>query len=198
MRSRLTGPEVASNRDLPVNIERQQGRAANGMGFGRWWFQVSEMKAARTEVNVTGYSPESGKSLAEIMVVVTIVAIMAAIAVPSYQGMATRIQARSGVAEIASMLRMARELAMARRERLLVRFDLSEKTVTLRRADTEGLLEVYRYSDKGIALDEPTAGLDLFFHPSGRSASATTIIIHDREHHRTTVTVSLTGRVVIS
>jgi type IV fimbrial biogenesis protein FimT len=70
--------------------------------------------------------------------------------------------------------------------------------VTLRRADTEGLLEVYRYSDKGIALDEPTAGLDLFFHPSGRSASATTIIIHDREHRRTTVTVSLTGRVVIS
>jgi type IV fimbrial biogenesis protein FimT len=156
------------------------------------------MKAAKTEVKVTGYSTESGKSLAELMVVVAIIAIMAAIAVPSYQGMATRIQARSGVAEIASMLRMARELAMARRERLLVRFDLLEKTVTLRRADTEGLLEVYRYSDKGIALDEPTAGLDLFFHPSGRSASATTIIIHDREHRRTTVTVSLTGRVVIS
>jgi type IV fimbrial biogenesis protein FimT len=156
------------------------------------------MKAAKTEVKVTVCSTESGKSLAELMVVVAIIAIMAAIAVPSYQGMATRIQARSGVAEIASMLRMARELAMARRERLLVRFDLLEKTVTLRQADTEGLLEVYRYSDKGIALDEPTAGLDLFFHPSGRSASATTIIIHDREHRRTTVTVSLTGRVVIS
>lgn len=156
------------------------------------------MKAARTEVTVAGYSTESGKSFAELMVVVAIIAIMAAIAVPSYQGMATRIQARSGVAEIASMLRMARELAMARRERLLVRFDLLEKTVTLRRADTEGLLEVYRYSDKGIGLDEPTGGLDLFFHPSGRSASATTIIIHDREHRRTTVTVSLTGRVVIS
>ena len=156
------------------------------------------MKAAKTEVKVTGCPTESGKSLAELMVVVAIIAIMAAIAVPSYQGMVTRIQARSGVAEIASMLRMARELAMARRERLLVRFDLLEKTVTLRRADTEGLLEVYRYSDKGIALDEPTAGLDLFFHPSGRSASATTIIIHDREHRRTTVTVSLTGRVVIS
>lgn len=156
------------------------------------------MKAARTEGTVTGYSTESGKSFAELMVVVAIIAIMAAIAIPSYQGMATRIQARSGVAEIASMLRMARELAMARRERLLVRFELLEKTVTLRRADTEGLLEVYRYSDKGIALDEPTGGLDLFFHPSGRSASATTIIIHDREHRRMTVTVSLTGRVVIS
>lgn len=119
-------------------------------------------------------------------------------AVPSYQAMTVRIQARSAAAEIASTLRMARQLAMARRERLLVRFNLSERSITLRSADTEGLLHVYHYEDKNIAIDEPTAGPDLFFHPSGRSASATTIVIHDRQDRRTTVTVSLTGRVVIS
>ena len=156
------------------------------------------MRAVRSEAEMTGHSTQSGKSLSELMVVVTIVGIMAAMAIPSYQGMTARVQARSAAAEIASMLRMARQLAMARRERLLVRFDLLEKTVTLRKADTEELLEVYRYVDKGIALDEPTAGPKLFFHPSGRSASATTITIHDREHRDTTVTVSLTGRVVIS
>jgi hypothetical protein len=83
--------------------------------------------------------------------------------------MTVRAQARSAAAEIASELRMARQLAMARRERLLVRFDLSERTVTLRRADTETVLDVYRYADKGIALDTPSAGIDLYFHPSGRS-----------------------------
>jgi type IV fimbrial biogenesis protein FimT len=93
---------------------------------------------------------------------------------------------------------MARHLAMARRERLLIRFDLSDHTITLRQAETAGVLTVYRYADKEIVLDEPTAGFELSFHPSGRSASASTIVIHDRDHRRTTVTVSLTGRVVIS
>jgi type IV fimbrial biogenesis protein FimT len=147
---------------------------------------------------VRSLATQSGRSLAELMIVVALVGIFAAMAIPSYQGMTARVQVRSAVAEIASTLRMARQLAMARRERLLVRFDLLEKTISLRRADTDGLLEVYRYGDKGIALDEPTAGPELFFHPSGRSASATTIVIHDGPYRRTMVTVSLTGRVVVS
>lgn len=163
---------------------------------------VSMIQECETRVrrrrDVARLSTQSGKSLAELMIVLAIIGIMAAMAGPSYQAMNARAQARSAAAEIASTLRMARQLAMARRERLLVRFDRSEKTITLRRADAEGTLEVYRYGDKGIVLDEPTAGPDLFFHPSGRSASATTIVIHDRQDRRTTITVSLTGRVVIS
>ena len=87
---------------------------------------------------------------------------------------------------------------MARRERLLIRFDRSAQTLTLRQADAEGVLVVYRYDDKGIVIEEPSAGSDLLFHASGRSASASTIIVYDRDHRRTTITVSLTGRVVIS
>ena len=147
---------------------------------------------------MTGLSTQAGKSLAELAVVLAIIGIMAAMAVPSYQAMTARTQARSAAAEIASTLRMARQLAMARRERLLVRFNLSEKSITVRSAETEGLLEIYHYGEKSIAIDEPTAGPDLFFHPSGRSASAATIVIHDRQDRRTTVSVSLTGRVVVS
>ena len=130
--------------------------------------------------------------------VVAILSIVASMAAPVYQGFHTRLQGRTAAAEIASTLRMARHLAMARRERLLIRFDRSEQTIVLRQADADGVLNVYRYADKGIVLEEPTAGSDLFFHPSGRSASASTIVIYDREHRRTTLTVSLTGRVVIS
>ena len=141
---------------------------------------------------------QCGKSLAELTVVLAIAGILATLAVPSYQAMTARVQARAAAAEIASTLRMARQQAMARRERLLVRFDLAEKAITVRRADTDGLLSIYRYEDKSIAIDEPTAGPDLFFHPSGRSASAATIVIHDRQDRRTSITVSLTGRVVVS
>jgi type IV fimbrial biogenesis protein FimT len=141
---------------------------------------------------------QSGRSLVEILIVVVIMGVMAAMAGPSYHVMVARAEARSVAAEIAATLRSARQLAMARRERLLVRFDLPGRTVTLRRADAEGVLEVYRYGEKAVAVEEPTAGSDLLFHPSGRSASATTIRIQDRQGRRTTITVSLTGRVVIS
>ncbi|HLZ32468.1 MAG TPA: GspH/FimT family pseudopilin [Nitrospira sp.] len=144
------------------------------------------------------FPEQSGKSLTELMIVIAIVGIMVVMAGPSYQAMTARVQARSAAAEIASTLRMARQLAMARRERLLVRFNLPEQTITLRNADGSWDLAVYRYADKGILLEEPTAGPDLFFHPSGRSASATSILIQDRQGRRTTLTVSLTGRVVIS
>jgi type IV fimbrial biogenesis protein FimT len=132
------------------------------------------------------------------MIVVAILGIVASMAAPVYQSVHTGLQGRTAAAEIASMLRMARHLAMARRERLLVRFDRPEQTIVLRQADADGVLNVYRYADKGIVLEEPTGGPELLFHPSGRSASASTIVIYDRKQRRTTVTVSLTGRVVIS
>jgi type IV fimbrial biogenesis protein FimT len=140
----------------------------------------------------------TGKSLAELMIVTAVLGIVASLAAPAYQSFQTRVQTRTATAEIASTLSMARHLAMARRERLLIRFDLSEQTITIRQADADGVLNVYRYADKGIVVDEPTAGPELFFHASGRSASASTIVIHDRDRVRFTVTVSLTGRVVIS
>ena len=140
----------------------------------------------------------AGKSLAEVVIVTAIVGIIATLAAPVYQNFHTRLQGRTATAEIASTLRMARHLAMARRERLLIRFDVSQLTLTLRQADADRVLNVYSYADKGIVVDEPTAGPDLFFHPSGRSASASTIVIHDRDHRRTTITVTVTGRVAIS
>ena len=143
-------------------------------------------------------STGAGKTLSEIVAVTAIVGILATIAAPAYQGLHSRLQATTAAAEVASTLRMARQLAMARRERLLIRFDRSAQTITLRQADAGGVLNVYCYADKVIAIDEPTAGADLYFQASGRAASATTIVIYDREHRRTTVTVSLTGRVVIS
>jgi type IV fimbrial biogenesis protein FimT len=132
------------------------------------------------------------------MMVTAVVGILAAMAAPAYQNYHARLEGRTATAEIASTLRMARQLAMARRERLLLRFDILQRTITLLRADAGTIVNVYSYADKHIVVDEPTAGTDLFFHPSGRSASASTIVIYDWDRRRTIVTVSLTGRVVIS
>jgi len=141
---------------------------------------------------------EQGWSLTELLAVLAIMGILALLAGPSYQTMAARVQARSATSEIASELRLARQLAMARRERLRVTFDREARTITLRRGDAEEILHVYRYADKGVVVEEPTAGPELLFHPSGRAATPTTIRVQDSQGRETTFTVSITGRVSIS
>jgi type IV fimbrial biogenesis protein FimT len=141
---------------------------------------------------------EQGWSLTELLTVLSIMGIMCVLAWPSYQTLVARVQARSVTIEIASELRLARQLAMARRERLRVIFDLEGRTITLRRADAEGILHVYQYADKGVIVEEPTAGAELLFHPSGRSVTPTTIRMRDSQDRETTFTMSITGRVSIS
>ena len=141
---------------------------------------------------------EQGWALTELLIVLAIMGILAAVAGPSYQIWTARGQARSTTIEIASELRLARQLAMARRERLRVTFDREGRTITLRRADAEGTLHVYQYAEKGVIVEEPTAGPELLFHPSGRSATPTTIRVRDSQGQETTFTVSITGRVSIS
>ena len=141
---------------------------------------------------------EQGWSLTELLTVLAITGIVALLAWPSYQTMVARVQARSTTSEIASELRLARQLAMARRERLRVTFDREGRTITLRRGDAEDILHVYHYADKGVVVEEPTAGPELLFHPSGRTATPTTIRVQDSQGRETTFTVSITGRVSAS
>jgi len=141
---------------------------------------------------------EQGWSLTELVTVLAIMGILALLAWPGYQTIAARVQARSVTSEIASELRLARQLAMARRERLRVTFDREGRTITLRRGEAEDILHVYHYADKGVVVEEPSAGAELLFHPSGRAATPTTIRVQDRQGRETTFTVSITGRVSVS
>ncbi len=141
---------------------------------------------------------EQGWSLTELLIVLTIMGILAAMAGPGYQAVAARVQARSVTTEIASELRLARQLAMAKRERLRVIFDQTARTITLQRADVEEILHVYQYADKGVVVEEPTAGPEILFYPSGRAATPTTIRVRDSQGQETAFTVSITGRVSAS
>ncbi len=141
---------------------------------------------------------EQGWSLTECLIVLAITGMMAALAGPSYRAMTARVQARSVTVEIASELRLARQLAMARRERLRIVFDRENRTITLRRADADGILHLYQYGDKGVVVEEPTAGPEFLFQPSGRAATPTTIRVRDSQGRETIFTVSITGRVSVS
>lgn len=140
----------------------------------------------------------SGYSLIELLIVVALVGLLAAMAIPSYRDLLARSQIRSVATEVASELRRARQLAMARRERLRVRVDVAQQTLTLVAVDQGVALDLYRYGGKGVLLAEPSAGPDILFHPSGRTATATTIQIRHVRGLQTKLTVSLTGKVTMS
>jgi type IV fimbrial biogenesis protein FimT len=141
---------------------------------------------------------QEGKTLMEMMVVVAVVGIMAGLAAPDFRSWHSRMQAGSALQEIASELRLARQLAITRRERVRIVFDSDQQSLLAYFVNSQTLHHVYSYADKGIVIEEPSAGPDLFFYPSGRTATATTIRLHDRGGDLRTLTVSMTGRVSAS
>ena len=140
---------------------------------------------------------QEGKTLMELMVVVAIVGIVAVMAVPNFLSLNSRTQARCATEEIASELRLARQLAITHRDRVRIVFDFEQQVMTAHFVNGSTMSRIYRYGDKGIVIDEPSAGPEILFHPSGRSATATTIQLRSKEGQIQKLTVSMTGRVSI-
>lgn len=140
---------------------------------------------------------QEGKTLMELMVTVAIVGIVTALAGPSFLGLHARVHIRLAGQEIASELRLARQLAMTHRERVRVVFNLDQRVVEAQFANGGETHHTYQYGDKGIVIDEPSAGPEILFHPSGRSATATTIQLRSKEGLIQKLTVGITGRVSI-
>jgi len=140
---------------------------------------------------------QEGKTLTELMVVLAIIGIITTMAAPNYSVLNSRSQIRCTTQEIASELRLARQLAMTYRDRVRIVVDPERQALTTQLATTETTHHAYHYGGKGIVIEEPSAGPEIVFHPSGRSASATTIQLHSLEGQTQQLTVSITGRVSI-
>jgi len=140
---------------------------------------------------------QEGRTLLELMVVVAIIGIVAAMATPNFWALNSRIQARCATEEIASELRLARQLAITHRDRVRVVFDFEQQTLVAQFVNGSAVHHTYRYGDKGIVIEESSAGPEVLFHPSGRSATATTIQLRSKEGLVRKLTVGMTGRVSI-
>lgn len=146
---------------------------------------------------VGGCMKQDGKTLMELMVVVAIIGIVAAMSGPNFLALNSRMQARCATEEIASELRLARQLAITYRDRVRVVFDFEQQVLEAQFVNGATTHHVYRYGDKGIVIEEPSTGPEILFHPSGRSATATTVQLRSKEGQIQKLTVGITGRVSI-
>jgi len=140
---------------------------------------------------------QDGKTLTELLVVVGIVTIVASMALPNFMTLNSRTQLRCAAEEIASELRLAKQLALTNRDRVRILVDLDRRELVTQFVLSGLTHHVYHYSDKHLVIEEPSAGPEILFHPSGRSATATTVQLRSQEGQSQKLTVSITGRVSI-
>ena len=163
-------------------------------------FDVEGLRVAKSdkECDASQYGmamKHEGKTLLELLVVVAVIGILSALAWPNLLSFHSRAQLKSVTKEIASELRLARQLARTHRDRVVINLDRSREILETRRDNGATLHHQYRYGNKGVVVDEPSAGPEILFHPSGRSATATTIRLRNQDGLVQIVTVGITGRV---
>jgi type IV fimbrial biogenesis protein FimT len=140
---------------------------------------------------------QEGKTLTELMVVVGIVGLVSAMALPNFMILDSRTQVRCATEEIASELRLAKQLALTHRDRVRIIIDIDQQELITQFVNGGSTHHAYRYGSKGLVIDQPSTGPEILFHPSGRSATATTLQLRSKEGQIQKLTVSLTGRVTI-
>ncbi len=140
---------------------------------------------------------QDGKTLVELIVVLSIIGMGSAMAGPNLLGLHSRVQMRSVTDEIASEFRLARQLATTHRDRVRMAFDFDRQTLETQFVNGAITHHVYHFANKGVVIDEPSVGSEIVFYPSGRSATATTIWLHAKEGQSQKVTVAITGRVAV-
>ena len=142
---------------------------------------------------------QKGASLVELIMVMGLVGLMVAIAEESLVGAASRYHGKSVTTELMAELRLARHLAITRRESVRVVFESEGRRIRTERANAPGVpLRSYDYSNRGVIVEKLSNGPSVVFYPSGRAATPTTITLQDFRQQRWQLTVSLTGRVSLS
>lgn len=142
---------------------------------------------------------QRGASLIELLSVVAIVAIAAALCGPPWSALAARQESWAITRAVAGELRLARQVAMSRHARVRVVIDMEAAIVRTELVDDgPALLGSYEFAGKRTIVESLSNGASITFHPNGRSATANTIVLRDRQYNKRVITVGITGKVTVS
>ena len=142
---------------------------------------------------------QRGASLVELLSGVVILTIVGTLSGPSWSALAGRQESWAVTRAIAGELRLARQLAMSHHTRVRVVVDGDAATVRTELTDqSAALLRSYSFAGKRTTVESLSNGAYITFYPNGRSATANTIVLRDRQHNKRVITVGITGKVTVS
>lgn len=104
---------------------------------------------------------ERGITFIELMTVVAVIGIMAALAVPSFLSYMPKLKVKAAARDVVSQLRLARSKAVSERRPYGVMFNVSTRSITLF-ADTDNpVAQTYSTSDSLIDCDTLSTDINL-------------------------------------
>lgn len=138
-----------------------------------------------------------GFSLMELVIVLAVLAIAAAVVAPGTARTVDDVRARAEVGAVAAFLRSARERAVTRRQALEVRVDAQAHTLVMRRAgrDGEGAGQATRAVSPRMRIVADPPPPRVTFLPHGTSTGARFTIVTPGPRAYVITVDPLTGRV---
>lgn len=96
----------------------------------------------------------------ELMIVVVIIGVVAAMAVPRFKNAYERLQFRSANRDIVSKMRLARSMAISNKQNVGITFDVNNSTVTLFQKDTlSTVINLYEVTDSVLHVDSMSSDM---------------------------------------
>lgn len=145
------------------------------------------------------YLLKKGFTLIEMLTVIGIIAIVAAISFPVYQNMRPNITLNSATRDLATDMRYAQQLAVTEQIIYDVIFNTSASSYEIRNNSTAALVRTKVLPD-GITFSSITGLTDntAEFTATGAAAAPGTIILANRKDKQTTIEIKPSGYVKIS
>lgn len=145
------------------------------------------------------YLLKKGFTLIEMLTVIGIIAIVAAISFPVYQNMRPNITLNSATRDLATDMRYAQQLAVTEQIIYDVIFNTSASSYEIRNNSTAALVRTKVLPD-GITFSSITGLTDntAEFTATGAAAAPGTVILANRKDKQTTIEIKPSGYVKIS
>ncbi len=154
--------------------------------------------------NLRTQTQERGITLLELLVVLTLIAILSAMVYPSFGNALASLRLKGAARQVVSVCRMAKWEAVRRRQPVRVSLDLNKGKIVVTDAKLTLIKElnlppgIRFFQSQRISGDGAVDATDFYFYPNGTS-DAGSIVLRDTQGRNLSVAIdSLTGDTTIA